>query len=68
MRVRYDRARDSVVLVCGCGYQDVGTTLENARSLALDHERRAHPADWHVRNAASHRDRHGSKSPDESER
>lgn len=65
MRVRYDKSPRSVVLVCACGYQDVGVSLAAARSLAVDHERRAHPRDYHVRDAAQHRAAHrAARSPD----
>jgi hypothetical protein len=55
MTIRYDRSRWSHVVVCSCGWQDLGVTKQAAWSLAADHERRAHPDDWQVRNAASHR-------------
>ena len=52
MSIRYDRSAFSVVVVCDCGWADVGVSKEAAWSLAADHEARAHPDDRHVREAA----------------
>jgi hypothetical protein len=53
MSIRYDRTRITVVIVCDCGWSDVGVSKEAAWSLAADHETRAHPQDWQIRNAAA---------------
>lgn len=66
MAIRYDRSRFAIVVVCSCGWQDLGITKDAAWSLAADHERRAHPTERTVRNAASHRDRYqAEKSSDD---
>lgn len=53
MGIKYDRSRWAVVVVCtDCGWQDLGVTQEAAWSLAADHERRAHPDQRGVREAA----------------
>jgi hypothetical protein len=62
MRVRYDRTGVSIVVVCECGYQDVGTDKAAAWSLAADHERRAHPGEFEVRQAGYMRRSRASKS------
>lgn len=64
MAIRYDRARFTIVVVCDCGWQDLGITKEAAWSLAADHETRAHPDQRTVRNAASHRAGHAQKNSD----
>lgn len=53
--IRYDRTRISVVIVCDCGWQDVGISKDAAWSLAADHEARAHPERRQVRHAADQR-------------
>lgn len=55
MAIRYDRSKFAIVVVCDCGWQDLGITKESAWALALDHETRTHPDSWQIRNAASHR-------------
>jgi hypothetical protein len=54
--IRYDRTRISVVIVCDCGWSDVGVSKIAAWSLAADHEARAHPGTWQIRDAARKRD------------
>jgi hypothetical protein len=61
MHVRYDRTGFSVVIVCDCGFQDVGTDKAAAWSLAADHERRAHPGDFTIRQAEYMRNARSSK-------
>lgn len=59
MAIKYDRSRWAVVAVCSdCGWQDLGVTQQAAWSLAADHERRAHPDQRGVREAARQRDRY----------
>lgn len=53
--IHYDRTRISVVIVCDCGWTDVGVSKEAAWSLAADHETRAHPGTYQIRRAASTR-------------
>lgn len=53
--IRYDRTTISVVIVCDCGWSDVGVSKDAAWSLAADHETRAHPGTMQVRNAAQMR-------------
>jgi hypothetical protein len=63
MTIRYDRTRWATVVVCtDCGWQDLGVTKQAAYSLAADHERRAHPEQDTVRNAARHRQNYRGKS------
>jgi hypothetical protein len=64
MHVRYDRTGFSIVIVCDCGYQDVGTDKTAAWSLAADHERRAHPSDFTIRQAEYMRNARASKVDD----
>lgn len=52
MGIRYDRTRITVVVVCDCGWTDVGVSKSAAWSLAEDHEIRAHPDRDQVRRAA----------------
>lgn len=52
MGIRYDRTTISVVIVCDCGWSDVGVSKSAAWSLAADHEERAHPDRRDVRRAA----------------
>jgi len=51
--IRYDATQITVVVVCDCGWVDVGTSKDSAWSLAADHETRAHPESRQVRNAAN---------------
>jgi hypothetical protein len=62
MHVRYDRTGFSIVIVCDCGYQDVGVDKTAAWSLAADHERRAHPGDFTIRQAEYMRRSRSSKN------
>jgi hypothetical protein len=53
MTIRYDRSKWATVLVCSdCGWQDLAVSQQAAWSLAADHERRAHPDQRGVREAA----------------
>lgn len=65
MTIRYDRSRFAIVVVCSCGWQDLGITQEAAWSLAADHERRAHPDDRHAREAARQRARYQAQKSSE---
>lgn len=65
MAIRYDRTHFSVVIVCDCGWVDVGISKEAAWSLAADHESRAHPGSRQVRNAALKRAERNSPPNDE---
>jgi len=56
MTIRYDRSRWAVVVVCSCGWQDLGITQQAAWNLAADHEERAHPGVRQVREAARMRE------------
>ncbi len=56
MAIRYDRSRWAVVVVCDCGWQDLGVTQQAAWSLAVDHETRCHPESRQVREAARMRE------------
>lgn len=67
MKVRYDRTGYSIVIVCECGYQDVGTDRDAAWSLAADHERRAHPGDFTIRQAGYVRNARSSKTVHEND-
>lgn len=60
MAIRYDRSRWSVVVVCDCGWSDLGITQQAAWNLAADHEQRAHPEARQVRKAANKRDERAS--------
>lgn len=53
MTIRYDRTRITIVIVCDCGWSDIGVSKEAAWSLAEDHERRAHPDSRQIRGAAA---------------
>ena len=65
MTISYDRSRWATVVVCSCGWQDLGVTQQAAWSLAADHEARVHPDERGVREAARQRDRyHQQKSSD----
>lgn len=55
MTIRYDRTRIAIVVVCSCGWQDLGITQQAAWNLAADHEQRAHPESRQVRHAANAR-------------
>jgi mannose-1-phosphate guanylyltransferase len=63
--IRYDRTRFSVVIVCDCGWSDVGVSNHAAWSLAADHESRVHPGTNQVREAARKRESRSSATNDE---
>lgn len=54
--IRYDRTRFSIVIVCDCGWSDVGVSKDAAWSLAADHETRVHPDIRQVRGAQAARE------------
>lgn len=61
MGIRYDRSRFAIVVVCSCGWQDLGITQQAAWNLAADHESRTHPDQRGVREAARMRQARGSE-------